>query len=61
MYAKCKVVSYMPICLGKVSRHVITIMYMPNSHKYIGKPFIQTNNIILKINQWELILEVPFF
>jgi hypothetical protein len=49
MYAKGKVVSYMPICLGKVSRLVITIIYMPNSHKYIGKTFIQANNIILKM------------
>jgi hypothetical protein len=49
MYAKAKVVSYMPICLGKVSKLVIIIIYMPNSHKFIGKIFIKSNNIILKM------------
>jgi hypothetical protein len=49
MYAEGKIVSYMPICLGKVSRLVITIIYMPDSHKFIGKIFIKINNIILKM------------
>jgi hypothetical protein len=61
MYAKGKVVSYMAICLGKASRLVITIIYMPNPHKYIGKIFIKTNSIILKMKNLTQRLEKKYF